>query len=276
MTTPAKVYQNVSYGSLLQFAEKNPNRRRNLEPIEIRPSTQETSLDGISLTGYSSLNTNPAGILSVMACITDPSYYTLSPMNVRIQHLIELSTSLQQQTDGLKHTSLSRKRKKLHDLIGAAYSGNRLEESDYFDLYHGLSLMKNVQFVLMKETIQDNIQDGIQHDSSFKGEILFSSNPVNWSIEYPTWIADYRGRWVAIASENNAVPVHRLLPEWLTTMEQNGWVIQWPEVEGTKVELIEKLCVLPSWNETDRKRTKDVLSVRLGRAQTIQRFVQWA
>jgi len=273
MTTPVKVYQNVSYPSLLLFAEKNPNRRRILEPIEIRPSTQETSLDSLSLVGYTSTNLNPAGVLSVLAYLSDP-HYSLSPMNVRIQHLNELSTTLQQQTDGLKQTSLLRKRKRLHDLIGAAYNGGRLEEKDYLDLYHGLSFMQEVHFVLMKETIQDTIQDGTLHDTSFKGEILFSSDPTRWS--HPIWVADYRGRWVANASEVGAAPLPSLLATWLTTMEQQGWVIQWPEMEGTKVELVEQLSSLPGWKDEDRKKTKDVLSVRLGRAATIQHFSQWA
>jgi hypothetical protein len=272
MTTPVKVYQNVSYASLLSFAEKNPNRRRILEPIEIRPCTQESSLDSLSLPGYSSINMNPAGILSVIAYLSDPVYYPLSPMNTRIQQLNELSTELQQATEGLKQTSLLRKRKRIHDLIGTASHQGRLEEKDYLDLYQGLSFMRDVHFVLLKETIQDTIQDGTIHDTSFKGEILFSSDPTRWS--NPIWIADYRGRWIAHAAESGE-PTHQLLPTWLTSMEQQGWVIQWPEIDGTKVELVERLSILPGWKEEDRKKTKDVLAVRLGRASTLQRFIQW-
>ena len=274
MTTPAKVYQNVSYQELLGFAEQNPNRRRSLEPIEIRTSSQETSMDTLELAGYSSYNLNPAGILSVIACLSDPSSYSLAPLHARVQQRIDLSTSLQERTDGLKNTPLARKRKKLHDLIAASYNGSRMEEKDYLDLYHGLAALCHVNFVLMKETVQDNIQEGTQ-DSALKGEILFSSDPSLWSSDDPVWAADYRGRWLAVPSEMVAEPLVTLLPTWLTTMEQKGWVIQWPDVEATKVELVERLSVLPTWKETDRKLTKDILSARLGRAQTIQRFVQW-
>ena len=55
-------------------------------------------------------------------------------------------------------------------------------------------------------------------------------------------------------------------------MEQHGWFIQWPEVDAPKTELVEQLSTLPTWKETDRKLTKDILSVRLGKAQSLQLF----
>ena len=58
-------------------------------------------------------------------------------------------------------------------------------------------------------------------------------------------------------------------------MESRGWIVQWPEVEATKVELVERLSALPSWQETDRKQLKEVLAVRLGKALTLQRFHSW-
>lgn len=104
MTTPAKKYQNVSYRELISFSEQNPNRHRVLESIEVPTSLSDSSLDSLYLKGYTSLHLNPAGILSVISCISDPALYALSPEHTRIEQLIELSTSLQQQTDGLKNT----------------------------------------------------------------------------------------------------------------------------------------------------------------------------
>jgi len=275
MTTPAKKYQNVSYKELIQFSEHNPNRHRVLESIEVPTTLSDSSLDSLYLKGYTSLHLNPAGILSVISCISDPALYSLSPEHTRIEQLIELSTSLQKQTDGLKNTSLMRKRKKLHDLIAASYNGSKIEEKDYLDLYHGLSIMCQTQFVLLKEMVQDQIEDGTQYNSSLKGEILFSSDPTTWKREHPIWIADYRGRWVALPTEMNAQPLTTFLSEWLTTIEQHGWVVQWPEVDATKVELVERLSVLPNWKDTDRKLTKDVLSVRLGKTSTLRLFSSW-
>ena len=278
MTTPIKQYQNVSFKELISYSENNPNRNRTLDSIEIQSakSSQETSLDKLGLKGYTAFNLNPSGIVSLYACISDPSSYSLSAKGARLQQIIEYTTKLQEQTDELKNTSLSRKRKKIHDLIGASYNGTTFEDKDYIELFTGISLMRNINFVLMKSAVQENIEEGKKHyDSSLKGEIVFSSDPSNWKQEDPVWMADYRARWVAIPSEQHAQDLHKILANWLSTIEQTGWVIQWPEAEGTKVEILEQLSQLPTWQQTDKKLTKDVLGARLGRANCIKVFTKW-
>ena len=278
MTTPIKQYQNVSFKELISYSENNPNRNRTLDSIEIQSakSSQETSLDKLGLKGYTAFNLNPSGIVSLYACISDPSSYSLSAKGARLQQIIEYTTKLQEQTDELKNTSLSRKRKKIHDLIGASYNGTKFEDKDYIELFTGISLMRNINFVLMKSAVQENIEEGKkQYDSSLKGEIVFSSDPSNWKQEDPVWMADYRARWVAIPSEQHAQDLHKILANWLSTIEQTGWVIQWPEAEGTKVEILEQLSQLPTWQQTDKKLTKDVLGARLGRANCIKVFTKW-
>jgi hypothetical protein len=278
MTTPVKQYQNVSFKELISYSENNPNRNRTLDSIEIvsvKPA-QETSLDKLGLKGYAAFTLNPTGIMSLFACIQDPSNYSLSTKNARSQQIIELTTKFQEQTDELKNTVMSRKRKKIHDLIGAAYNGTVFEDKDYLELFTGLSHMRNINFVLMKSAIQEDIEEGEkQYDSSLKGEVVFSSDPSNWKQDDAVWVADYRARWVAIPSEQQAQDLHKILANWLSTIEQTGWVIQWPEVDGTKTELVEKLSALPTWQVTDKKLTKDVLAARLGRANCIKVFTKW-
>ena len=278
MTTPVKQYQNVSFKELISYSENNPNRNRTLDSIEIVSvkSSQETSLDNLGLKGYTAFNLNPTGIMSLFACIADPSTYSLSNKGGRTQIIIELTTKLQEQTDELKNTSLSRKRKKIHDLIGASYNGTAFEDKDFLDLFSGLSLMRNIHFVLMKSAVQENIEEGEkQYDSSLKGEIVFSSDPSTWKQDNPIWVADYRSRWVAIPSEQHAQDLHKIIGTWLSTIEQTGWVVQWPEVDATKTEIVEQLSMLPTWQVTDKKLTKDVLAMRLGRANCIKLFTKW-
>ena len=282
MTTPAKKYQNVSYHELQAYSQHNPNRSCILPSIDgvNVPLKEEhgVSSDFMGLIGYAATNLTPASILSVMACIADPGYYSLLPQNIRTQHIIDLSTKLQEQTDNLKNTSLSRKRKKIYDLIGAAYNGSAFQDKDYLDLYHGLAHMNQLQFILVKETVQDAIEEGKtgtdEKSTEVKGEIIFSSDPSNWTRDYPVWVADYRGRWVAISEENTLL--HPLVGEWLASMEQKAWIIQWHEVDGTKTELVEKLSAMPGWQETDKKHLKEVLALRLGRANAMKLFTSWA
>jgi hypothetical protein len=271
-------YQNVGIKDLLSYSNNNPNRSRTLDSIEIvsDKSTQETSLDKLGLKGYSALNLNPTGIMSLIACIQDHNTYSLSNKGARLQLIIDLTTKLQEQTDTLKNTALGRKRRKIHDLIGASYNGTAFEEKDYLELFSGISLMRDIHFVLMKSIIQDTIENGEkQTDSSLKGEVVFSSDPSTWKKDNPVWVADYRGHWVAIPSAENAVDIHKILATWLTAIEQTGWVVQWPEVDGTKTEIVEQLSVLPTWQITDKKLVKEVLAVRLGRANCIKLFTKW-
>jgi hypothetical protein len=278
MTTPVKQYQNVSFKELVSYSENNPNRNRSLDSIEIlsvKPS-QETSLDKLGLKGYTAFNLNPTGIVSLFACIQDPSTYSLSNKGARTQIIIDLTTKLQEQTDELKNTALARKRKKVYELIGASYNGAAFEDKDYLELFAGLSLMRDTNFVLMKSAVQENIEEGEkQYDSALKGEIVFSSDPSTWKQDSPIWVADYRSRWVAIPSEQHAQDLHKIIANWLSTVEQTGWIIQWPEVDATKTELVEKLSVLPTWQQTDKKLTKNILAARLGRANCIRVFTKW-
>jgi hypothetical protein len=278
MTTPAKQYQNVSFQELITYAENNPNRNRTLESIEIQTikPAQETTLDNLGLKGYTAFNLNPSGVVSLLACIQDPSNYTLSLQGAKTQLISELATALQEQTDELKNTSIFRKRKKIYDLIGASYNGSSFEDKDYLDLFCGVSHLRNIHFVLLKSAVQENIEEGEkQYSSSLKGEVIFSSDPTNWKYENPVWVADYRARWVAVPSEQTAKDLHSFIATWLSSMEQTGWIIQWPQSDCTKVELVEQLSQLPTWQETDKKLSKDVLSSRLGRAKCIKVFTNW-
>jgi hypothetical protein len=273
-----KQYQNVSIKELLSYSSNNPNRNRTLDSIEIvsNKSSQETSLDKFGLKGYNAFNLNPSGIMSLFACIQDHGSYSLSNKGARLQLIIDLTTELQEQTDTLKNTALGRKRRKIHDLIGASYNGTAFEEKDYLELFSGISLMRDIHFVLMKSIVQDNIENGEkQYDSALKGEVVFSSDPSTWKQENPIWVADYRGHWVAVPSDQSAQDLHKILANWLSTIEQSGWVIQWPEVDGTKTEIVEQLSILPTWQITDKKLVKEVLAVRLGRANCIKLFTKW-
>ncbi len=278
MTTPSKKYQNVSFSELMDYAKTNPNRNQTLTSIEIQVTKhiEDTTLDRIGLKGYKAFNLNPSGVLSLIACINDPGSYGISSKSARLQTISTLTTDLQSKSDNLKNTHLARKRKKIYDLIGNAYNNGKFESKDYLDLYSGIAIIQNLQFVLMKSAEQEVSESGLaSQESGYKGEIHFSSNPENWKYDTPTWIADYHGRWVALPLDFNSKPLKGFLAQWISQVEQQGWFIQWPEVDGTKVELIEKLSVLPTWDEKDKKLTKDVLALRLGKANSIQVFTNW-
>ena len=274
MTTPVKIYQNVSFPDLIAFSAQNPHRAHNLKRQEVQQN-DERVLHKLQLPDYISSVIEPAGILGVCVCITDPNHYYMSLPNVRSQMIIDLATSLQERSNDLKTTAIARKRKKIYELIGAAYNMSTLSDKDLVELIQGISVLCNLQFILVRERVQETIEDDIQSDTALKGDILFGTNPIHWIKENPTWIIDYHGRW--IASPHTVTPdyIYSILGEWLTTIPQKGWVVQWPEIDATKIELVQQLSQYSEWQETDRKLSKDVLSVRLGRIQTIETIMKW-
>ena len=180
-----KNYQNVSYKELLSYSQNNPNRTRELESIEIHVKP-DLSLKKIGLPHFNSMNLNPSGMISLITCINDPTYYSLASISARTQLIMDTTTKLQAKTDDLKNTSLGRKRKKIRELISSAYNGSPLEDKDYYDLFNGLSMIRNIQFILIKSNPENIETNGL------KGEIVFGSNPTNWKIDVPIWIVDYR------------------------------------------------------------------------------------
>lgn len=272
-----KRYQNVSFKELMEYSRKNPNRHRMLDPIEIKISDteKEPSLDRLYLKGYTAFHLNPTGILGLLICLGNPQYYSLSHPHVRTQQIIELATELQQKTENLKNTSFSRKRKRIYDLIGAAYNETPFQDKDYFDLFQGIAYLQNIQFILMKEAVQEKTETDEKKDDGWKGDIFFSSNPLEWKKEYSVWVADYRGRWLAVPTDSSSQPLHLILTDWIITMEQKGWIVQWPEVDLTKTELVEYLSTLSSWQENDKNLSKDTLSLRYGKLNTLKLFTKW-
>lgn len=262
----------------MQFAQQNPNRTQTLDAIEVTniKAAQETSLDNLGLKGYQAYHLNPTGIISLLVCIADPTYYSLATPTARTQQIIDMATALQEQTEQLRNSHLTRKRKKIHDLIGAAYNGAVLEDKDYLDLFAGLAYLKEIQFVMLKSAVQEEIEEGKkQYDSALQGEILFSSSPELWKRDHPIWMVDYRTRWVAVPSEKFAELPATFLSTWLPHMEQTGWIVQWPEVEGTKTELVAQLSVLPSWQPSDKSLLKETLAARLGKMKALRVLANW-
>jgi len=66
--------------------------------------------------------------------------------------------------------------------------------------------------------------------------------------------------------------IYSIIHDWIINIQQKGWIVHWPEIDETKTELVNKLIMFPDWQETDRKFTKDQLSIRLGKLTTLRTF----
>jgi hypothetical protein len=136
-----------------------------------------------------------------------------------------------------------------------------------------MEYFKECYFVLMNRVLQENMETD-QKDQTKSNEILFSSNPICWKRNRPIWIVDIHCRWIAIPTDNST-DLHRCLYDWLPNMEKKQWNIHWPEADGTKTDIVEQLVNHSTWQEGDKKLTKDILAVRLGRYLSLHLFRDW-
>ena len=300
MTSKPKVYQNYRFDELVAFSQQNPHRSRTLSPMEVthsghRKGGQEEARKGgerdrarqrgveteaeksvWGWKGYTMIDVEPSGILSMVVCMEDPHAYALSTPSIRSQLVIDVCTRLQQRTDELKQGPLMRKRKRIYEILGALYNGSTtLEEKDYSDMFLALEVFQEAYFVRLHRAVQEVVEgSGSGSGSAMAREthtLTFSSSPLLWKKDRPIWLVDAHGRWMVVPTDT-VQPMAESLGNWLRNVEEKGWKVEWPEAEGTKTEIVEQLTALGVWEEGDKKQTKDVLALRLGREKTLRTF----
>lgn len=273
MTSAAAVntkYQNIPVAQLFEWLSKNPNRHQILKPIEIQPQKYEdktSTLDVLGLSQLASTPMNPSNLLGIFHWIIDPMYGLALP-NIRAGMLREFATKLQEKTDHLQGTSLARKRRKLHDWIAVLGGGGNIKDDDWEECYGAIATMLELQIILVRRQTTEEGEEVV--GTGFKGEISFATNPAIWSSTKPVWIADYRGRWLGtpVGADGENI-VGAAVSIWLGSLETSGWIVHWPEAEGTKEEIVTSLKESPTWQPVDSKLKKEILSKRLGRINTM-------
>lgn len=266
---PQKQYQNIAVAELFAWLQTNPNRSRNLAPIEVEKTTAAAeaagSLENMGLPHITVASLNPSNLLSLFHWIADPLYALALP-TVRTAMLRDFATKLQESTDHLQGTSLARKRRRVHDWIGAIAGGALVKDDEWLECYGALATLQGRQLILVKRQTTEDGED-VLGGTGLQGEIHFATNPANWDSRLPVWIADYRGRWI---SETAATEVN--FGQWLGAIEGMGWIVEWPEADGTKESIVGELKGQPTWTAADAKLRKEVLAKRLGRINTLAAF----
>ena len=284
-SAPQKQYQNIAVAELFAWLQTNPNRSRNLAPIEVEKTAATEgpaagSLENMGIPHITVASLNPSNLLSLFHWIADPLYALALP-TVRTAMLRDFATKLQESTDHLQGTSLARKRRRVHDWIGAIAGGGLIKddrighstvrssavaEDEWLECYGALATLQGRQIILVKRQTTEDGED-VLGGTGLQGEIHFATNPANWDSRLPVWIADYRGRWI---SETAATEVN--FGQWLGAVEGMGWIVEWPEADGTKESIVGELKGQPTWTAADAKLRKEVLAKRLGRINTLAAF----
>jgi hypothetical protein len=261
--------------------KQNPNQSDKLTPIEvtfISSKKENNILDSLFLSTHNSIGLSPFSPLSTVAWIHSAAFRVAFP-SIKNSIIREFATKIQEKTNLLQGTPVSRKRKQMHDIVGALSNNSRLNDKEMIEFYNVISYMLNVQLVLIKKKDtheEDKTQEDILCKDSSKGEIIFGSNPLEWKRTTPIWIADYYGGWIADTSDDEKKETWEILGEWLDNCENDGWVISWREYDGKKDEILKELEDYPCYNPLlDKKLKKEELSKKLGKAKCQRLFYRW-
>lgn len=278
---PNNKRMNVSFTEICNFVKQNPNQSDKLTPIEvtfISSKKENNILDSLFLSTHNSIGLSPFSPLSTVAWIHSAAFRVAFP-SIKNSIIREFATKIQEKTNLLQGTPVSRKRKQMHDIVGALSNNSRLNDKEMIEFYNVISYMLNVQLVLIKKKDtheEDKTQEDILCKDSSKGEIIFGSNPLEWKRTTPIWIADYYGGWIADTRDDEKKETWEILGEWLDNCENDGWVISWREYDGKKDEILKELEDYPCYNPLlDKKLKKEELSKKLGKAKCQRLFYRW-
>jgi len=182
----------------------------------------------------------------------------------------DLATTLQTECDTLGGSPYARKRRRIHDGIGSVLHGTPVKEEDWKDLFSALGHLTGVHFVFVRDakSVEEDKEEKPEELQGSKGSISFSTEPSTWDYEKPVWIVDYHGRWLACTEDET--PTRQILMGWLSQVESNGWVVDWPVVDDTKEALVRALQDEVTWKSSDSKLLKAELAKRLGKIRSIR------
>lgn len=256
-----KSFRNVSITDIINWIKTNPNRERKLVHNSEKKDIPY-NLENIGLRNVETIILDPPNILSVIKYLEDPMF-EITSISDRLSLVRNAVPDLIEKINNIKHNKLSRKRKRIVELLSNSVDNVPINTDDMKLLYEGLSFIKNLQFVLVSA---DPIINPLEGSEDYNKIIYFSSNPINWSKDNPVHIVDFRSKWIAKFSNSTNINIR----SWLETLERNMWTIEWPYDDITKKEALEQLENTPIWKNEFRKFLKEDLTVVLGKHKTLE------
>ncbi len=237
----------------------NPNRHTHLDMPQ-QDAEPPSNLPG-SPRDWLEFNVNPVGPTAALYFLKDP-VFSQAASGLRNQMLLEKQSELAEKLDSdMRSGKLMRMRRKMHEWLATAPS--RLTQETLDDVWEILCTVNDIQTICL----EDRVESGELH-------VSFSPAVNLWRPEIPTHVVtrNLSKVWVYVGRPQN---LRKSFIKWLSDMEEAGAKIHYPAMEGSKVEMVEFLEVLPSWKESMRKMKKDELAPLAGRAKTIDMFNEW-
>jgi hypothetical protein len=241
----------ISWTNVQTWIESNPQSHKTLSPFKWARDKIEGADEVKEADGWSRITVSPSTPLSAILLSQDTMYQAL-PEHARMAVLRDETTELQESCARHLKGRQWPIRRTNEGITTCGLTEGR--SSDWTDIgWRALATLRECQLIVVNQTAQT---------------IRFFPEDVRcWSSSNETIWIDHECRYIwSYASKPN-------VKGWLTTKEQAGWSLQWPEADGTMEEL--KQAAQKVGDNILGKITKDVLMKRVGRAQSIHTLSSW-
>jgi hypothetical protein len=246
---------------LQAWVKENPNRKREVIPIEICvvSDTQEGEDAPATVAGgWIPTPLEPPGPLSLYLWKTDPEFRGGTPP---VRRTI-LRDSILKITDRVEAElrSVKWQRKKVIEQVAAQQTSAVSPPMDTPQLDTALCALFGYQKVSL--------------DEANKKIEFFPADPRLWSTELPVWGATAGSR--AILHRPGEEAVGDGISLWLGRREEEGWKIDWPVADGTLEEIKKKMLDHGTGvrNGLDKPKKAD-WAAALGRAEAIKALLRF-
>jgi hypothetical protein len=247
---------------LQNWVKENPNRKREVIPIEICTVSDTQEGEDAPATvagGWIPTPLEPPGPLGLYLWKTDPEFRGGSPpvrRTILRDAIMTITARVDAELRGIKWH-----RKKVLEQLAAQQTSAVSPPMDTPELDTALCALFGYQKVSI--------------DEANKKVEFFPSDPRKWSAEFPVWGATTGSRTVLHRPGEESVGGG--LSAWLSDRDREGWKIDWPVADGTLEEIKKKMTersvgVGPS---LDKPKKAD-WAAALGRAEAISALAKIA
>lgn len=252
MTTVAATLKQIT-----AWIQENPNRTREVPPIEIRviSDTQEGEEAPATIAGgLVPTPLEPPGPVSHVLWMTDPEFRAAAAQvrrSILREAIILVTEKADKELRGVKW-----QRKKVIEQLAAQQTAAVSPPMQTTELDRGLAHLYNYQKLIV--------------DEAGKKVQFVPADPRTWSREFPVWATTTGSRAVLHRAGESSVVTG--LAEWLEAREGEGWKIDWPEADGTLDDIrerMEKRGLTLSHKFTTEKPKKADWALALGRAESL-------
>lgn len=204
----------------------------------------------------------PAGILSLLTYLRQPMYRAADRQlrkQLYLESLMEFQLELEKKITG---TRFARRRRKIIEVL-CSHDTSKCDPEDIALHEECWASLLGYQFVKVSSRADTGKR------------ISFVPAALNmWDAEKPVYFVDERFETLFLAPEPGLEK--RTLATYLSSVEDAGWHISWPQAEGSKEELETRIIPLLGMVTVSEKAKKAELATIIGRHEALKVLIAMA